>query len=80
VSDQTFVDYWSIIVPLFVFGLFLPMEIEGALRNPKVDTLSAWVWSLVGTRDGWTWRTAPGRIGVFLLFAWLAEHFAFGWF
>lgn len=78
-SDRAFFVYWSIVVPVFLFGMFLPMEIAGALKNDKVDTLSAWVWSLIGTRHGWTWRTAPGRIGVLILFGWLAEHFAFGW-
>lgn len=78
-SDHDFFVYWSIVVPLFLFILFLPMEIAGALKNDKVDTLSAWVWSLIGTRQGWNWRTTPGRLGVLILFLWLAEHFTFGW-
>lgn len=79
-SDHAFWLWWTIVVPLFIFGLFLPVELWAIfVGKPETDTLSAWVWKLIGTRRGWTWRTAPGRIGVLVLFLWLAEHFAFGW-
>jgi hypothetical protein len=80
VSDHTFLVYWSVLVPTFIFLLFLPMELIAVFTHrSKTDTLSAWVWRLIGTRDGWHWYNAPGRIGVLVLFLWLAEHFTFGW-
>ncbi|HEY6022094.1 MAG TPA: hypothetical protein VIY48_20170, partial [Candidatus Paceibacterota bacterium] len=61
-SDKQFFIWWSLTVPFFLFVLFLPMEIYAAVKNPEVDTLSAWVWKLIGTKQGWTWRTTPGRL------------------
>lgn len=80
-SDHAFAVYWSIIVPLFIFILFLPMELVAIFvyHRPEKDTLSAWVWRLIGTRKGWNKYTTLPRIGVLVLFLWLAEHFAFGW-
>lgn len=78
-SDHDFWLFWTVLVGVFLVG-FLPVELYAvATGRDKTDTLSAWVWKLIGTRSGWHWWNTPLRVGVLLLFAWLAEHFAFGW-
>lgn len=77
-SDHVFWVYWTAVVVGFLL-VFLPVEIYGAIKDSDVDTLSAWVWRLLGTKQPLTWWTGAKRLVAFLLFLWLAEHFAFGW-
>lgn len=77
-SDHAFWVLWLTLVSGFIL-VFLPFEFYAIAKGKaKVDTLSAFIWGLIGTRKGWHLWNTPLRIGVFILFAWLAEHFAFG--
>lgn len=78
-SDHAFWVLWTVLVCGFLL-VFLPFEFYAiAKHKAKVDTLSAWVWHLAGVRTGWHLWNTPIRIGILILFLWLAEHFAFGW-
>jgi ABC-type glycerol-3-phosphate transport system permease component len=78
-SDHAFWLWWTCLVCGFLLA-FLPVEFYAiSIHKAKTDTLSAWVWKLIGTRSGWHWWNTPLRLGVLALFLWLAEHFAFGW-
>lgn len=78
-SDKAFFIYWSICVSVFLFGMFLPVEVWAAYKNPNVDTLSAWVWSITGRHKGWNWWTTPVRLGMLAGFVILGTHLALGW-
>ena len=79
-TDHAFFIIWTSLVALFV-AVFVVFETWAiVIRKPDKDTLSAWVWARIGTRRGWHGWNIPLRIAVLLLFAWLAIHFAFGWF
>ena len=79
-NDRAFFVVWTTLVVGFL-AVFIPVEAYAiATGRDKTDTLSAWVWARIGTRDGWRGWHIPLRLGVLVLFAWLAEHFAFGWF
>lgn len=79
-TDHVFFVVWTSLVALFavVFAVFETWAI--VIHKPDQDTLSAWVWARIGTRKGWHGWNIPLRIIVLVGFAWLAEHFAFGWF
>jgi hypothetical protein len=78
-SDHGFFLIWTALVGLLVvvFAVFETWAI--VIHKPSQDTLSAWVWARIGTRHGWHGWNIPLRIMVLVLFAWLAEHFAFGY-
>ena len=80
VTDHAFFIIWTSLVALFVvvFVVFETWAI--VIRKPDQDTLSAWVWARIGTRRGWHGWWIPLRIAVLVLFAWLSEHFALGYF
>ena len=79
-TDHAFFIIWTSLVAVFV-AVFVVFETWAiVIRKPDKDTLSAWVWARIGTRRGWHGWNIPLRIAVLLLFAWLAIHFAFGWF
>lgn len=77
-SDHAFFILWTVLVCGFVavFAVFETWAI--VIRKPEKDTLSAWVWARIGTRRGWHGWNIPLRIGVAVLFLWLAEHFSIG--
>lgn len=73
---------WSIIAGCFVAG-FAVVETLALANRYDGDTLSEHVWAVVQVRRHPTvsrWILWPARAVVFWLFAWLAFHFAFGWF
>jgi len=79
VNDHQFWLFWTVLVCVFLAG-FIPVEAYAiATHRDKTDTLSAWVWKLIGTRAGWHWWNTPLRIVVAVLFLWLAEHFSLGY-
>lgn len=79
-SDHAFWLFWTVLTSVFVAGFLAVESYALAIHRAHLDTLSAWVWRLIGTRAGWHWWNTPLRVGVLVLFGWLAEHFAFGWF
>jgi len=79
-SHQTYDIVWTTAVAGFIV-IFCVFETWAFIdKKTRQDTLSGHVWRWIGTRKGWTGWHIPARLGVMILFLWLAEHFSLAWF
>ena len=78
--DKRFGLYWRWWAIILTVAFLVPELLAISMGREHEDTLSAEVWKLIGTRDGWSGWHLYSRLAMLGFLLWLTEHLVFGWF